>query len=367
MKITGLTVHIFEGRKNTHQETPEYAEINERRNGVAIFHTDEGIDGIVSAKANNLRRLVSVWKPSSEIIAGFDALDRGAIEKVLKHRFQWPTNVIGILDNGLWDIAGKYFNQPIYKLVGACREKVPAYGSTVHHATDERFIETAVKCKEMGFRAIKIHPYCVLEPDIQLCYKVRKAVGDDVALMLDTLVYPGPYNREGAIKMARVLDELDFYWFEDPLPKTDLEGLAILRASCKKVQVRAADSVVDVHEYDQMLRRGCMDIIAGPASFGISDLLKLAHLAELHHMNMEPHDFSGGTSSLHVLLSITNGKYYEVAVPRGSLHNMLYPGVYLNAPWIDSEGYIHAPTKPGLGFDIDLKEAEKVTEEKITF
>lgn len=365
MKITGLEVHIFEPRPNYHQETPEYVSAPTRQNGVAVIHTDEGIDGVVSSQAGNLRRLAQLWAQAREHITGQDPFERGRLEHLLRRRFSWPSQAIGVLDYGLWDIAGKALGQPIYRLLGATRDRVLGYASTVHHARDEQFVEIALKSRDMGFKAVKLHPYCVADDDIRLCYAVRKAVGDELTLMLDTLAYPGPYNRQDALRVGRVLDELNFWWFEDPLPKTDLDGLAELTEACRIVQVRMGDRVEDIHEYAEMVRRRCMDIMAGPASFGITDLLKLAHLAEANHMPFEPHDFGGGTASLHVLLAITNGNYYEVAVPLGCFDTMIYPGVYLDPVRIDSDGWVHAPTKPGLGFEIDFTEAKKVTQETL--
>ena len=365
MKITGLAVHTFEPRPNAHQETPEYMSAMTRQNGVAVISTDEGIDGVVSTLAGTAKQLASLWVDARDHIEGADPLDRGGIENVLSRRFGWPARVLGVLDYGLWDIAGKAFNLPVYRLLGATREKVLAYGSTVHHAKDERFVEIALEAKSRGFTAVKLHPYGAADDDIRMCYAVRKAVGDDMNLMLDTLAYPGPYSRHDAFKVGSVLDELGFWWFEDPLPKTDLDGLAALTRACQKVQVRMADRVEDIREYAELVRRRCMDIMAGPASFFITDLMKLSAMAEVNHMNMEPHDFGGGIASLHVLLAVTNADYYELAVPQGCFDTELYPGVYLDPMDLDSEGYVHAPTKPGLGFGIDFAEAEKVTEQTV--
>ena len=178
----------------------------------------------------------------------------------------------------LWDIAGKALGKPVYKLLGATREKVPAYASTLGHISDERYIDVVLEAKDLGFKAIKVHPYCVADDDIRLCHKVRKAVGDDMTLMLDPIGYPGPYNRHDAFRVARVLDELGFFWLEDPLPLTDLEGLAALSEACKIVQVRAHDGVQDIRQYDALLRGGCMDIIGGSPR-GITGLMKVAALA----------------------------------------------------------------------------------------
>ena len=365
MKITGLTVHLFESRPNHHQETPEYVNVTTRQNGVAVISTDEGITGVVSSEAAKLKQLAGLWSVAKDHIEGQDPFDRGRIEKLLRHRFAWPSAAVGVLDFGLWDIAGKALDEPVYRLLGATREKVLAYGSTVHHATDAQFVETALEAKEMGLTAVKLHPYCVADDDMRMCAAVRKAVGDDFTLMLDTLVYPGPYSRKDAMWAGRVLDELGFFWFEDPLDKTDITGLAELTEACKVVQVRMADKVEDIGEYAEMIRHRCMDIMAGPAYFGITDLMKLAHLAEANHMNMEPHDFGGGIASLHALLAIDNADYYELAIPLGCFDEAIYPGVYMDAAKVDSEGYIHAPTKPGLGFEIDFREATKVTEQVV--
>jgi L-alanine-DL-glutamate epimerase-like enolase superfamily enzyme len=344
---------------------PEYVVTKTRQNGVAIISTDEGIEGVVSSEASTVRQLACLWAVAREHLEGQDPFDRGKIATVLRRRYYWPQSVLGVLDYGLWDIAGKALGKPIYKLLGATREKVLAYGSTVHHASDERFVETALRCKEMGFTAVKLHPYCKFADDLRLVYKVRKAVGDDVTLMLDTLVYPAPYTRDEAFRMGRALDELNFWWFEDPLPKTDLDGLAELTRECKVVQIRSADRVEDISEYAALIKNRCMDILAGPASFGITDLLKLAALAEANNMKMEPHDFGGGTASLHVLLAITNGDYYEQAVPQGCFDTEIYPGVYLDPIRVDRAGYVHAPIKPGLGFEIDLEAARQVAVETL--
>ncbi len=365
MKITGLTIHLFEPRSSRHQEVAHFARHKTMANGVAIFHTDEGIEGVVSAGAARLTQLARAWHGAAEHIVGRSPLDRLAIEDVLQKRYIWPTEQIGLVDHALWDITGKMLGQPIYKLLGGYREKVLGYASTVHHSSDELFMETVDAAKAAGFRAIKIHPYGILADDIRLCRKVRRAVGDDMILMLDSMSYPGPYSRHEAMQMVAVLDELRFHWFEDPLDHRDIEGLAELRRLRRHVLIRGADRVQHMNEYAAMVARGCIDIIAGPVSWGITDLLKLAHFAEVNGMKMEPHDFVGGTASLHALLAIRNGTFYEIAVPRGSFDTMQYPNLYLDACWVDRDGYVAAPTKPGLGFDLDFDVVKSVTRETI--
>jgi L-alanine-DL-glutamate epimerase-like enolase superfamily enzyme len=103
-----------------------------------------------------------------------------------------PNNTASAFDIATWDLLGKLHNEPIYKLLGAYRDKLPAYASTFSCNTDEEYIEMALKAKKQGFHGFKMHPYCIPDEDIRLCRKVREAVGPDFPLMIDS-VYK--YNR----------------------------------------------------------------------------------------------------------------------------------------------------------------------------
>src|SRR3546814_9141329 len=87
------------------------------------------------------------------------------------------------------------------------------------------------------------------------------------------------------MRVVRVLDELDFYWFEDPLDRRDLDGLAELTRTLK-VLIRSGDRVEDIREYSYMVRNRCMDIVAGPAGMGISEQMKRSeeHTSELQSL-----------------------------------------------------------------------------------
>lgn len=83
------------------------------------------------------------------------------------------------------------------------------------------------------------------------------------------------------------------------------------------------------------------------------------------YMSMEPHDFYGGSASLHIALAIHNCDYFHQAFPEGRWDVGAFPGVYEDPIRIDSEGYVRALKKPGLSFGINLKEADKVTVERV--
>ena len=145
-----------------------------------------------------------------------------------------PENLLSVLDMALWDLQGRVFDVPIHKLLGGCRDRIKAYSSTFPNiGPPEVYAEHALESKRKGYRAYKIHPYYFWDPesgrpdpgrpshieyDIAVCRLVREAVGDDMVLMYDTW---GTYRTyEEAIKVGRVLEELDFTGMSTRCPNT---------------------------------------------------------------------------------------------------------------------------------------------------
>ena len=154
-----------------------------------------------------------------DLIVGQDPFDREMIWKWL-----WvaniPENVASVIDNALWDLAGRALGQPAYKLLGGAREKVKAYASTYPNIGKPHvYAEHALACKEEGYAAYKIHPHYFWNPDtgtptpgrpsnikadIETIHLVREAVGPDYVLMYDPW---GTYMTiEEAIKVGRELE-----------------------------------------------------------------------------------------------------------------------------------------------------------------
>ena len=135
------------------------------------------------------------------------------------------------IDNCLWDILGKAVNLPIYRILGAYRNRVRAYASSQHLATVEAFVEEVQEGKAEGFTAYKIHPPSPrgghdYKLDIEVLKAVREAAGANFALLHDPV---GVYTREEAIKVGRVVQDLDYVAYEDPIPTTDIDGLVELQ------------------------------------------------------------------------------------------------------------------------------------------
>src|SRR5205807_8451264 len=118
-----------------------------------------------------------------------------------------PPHAIAVLDCALWDLAGKAVGLPVYKLMGAQRDAVDAYASTLTYdsvASFQREVELAI---ERGFKAVKLHVWGDVDRDIELCTAVRAQVGPKVALMVDAV---GSYSLSDAMKVGRALEGLGF-------------------------------------------------------------------------------------------------------------------------------------------------------------
>ena len=154
-------------------------------------------------------------------LIGRSALERECIYRDLRLSGTAAARMGGV-DIPLWDIAGKFYDPPIYKLLGGYRKKLPCQASTMNGAdegglsTPESFADFAEQCKEMGYPAFKIHPWPSgpIQRHRDVVRVVRERVGDEMDLMLDPFCY---YQTFGdALKVGRACDDANFFWLEDP-------------------------------------------------------------------------------------------------------------------------------------------------------
>ena len=152
---------------------------------------------------------------------------------------QSPRTVSG-LEIALWDLIGKAANQPLYKIWGAAKDRVPAYASMIQLSTPEERVCMAVQLKTQGWKAIKPRAhYQTLKEDVQLVEAVRKAVGDDMEIMVDAnqaqsfgTWQPGVmWDFHRALETARELERLNCVWLEEPRLRYAFDELAEWRST----------------------------------------------------------------------------------------------------------------------------------------
>ncbi|OGA49557.1 MAG: mandelate racemase [Betaproteobacteria bacterium RIFCSPLOWO2_12_FULL_62_58] len=331
--------------------------------GLLAIDTDEGVTG--HAFLGTSRQPADLDGPAlmralKPVLIGRDPLDRERLYQELWRRVRVTnTRSVGAVDVALWDIAGKTACLPIYKLLGACRSRAPAYASSPILHSVEAYAEEAAHYKSLSWPAYKVHPPQSWRDDIQVCEAVRKAVGDSYTLMLD----PGwCYDYPAALRVGLAIEALDYYWYEDPLADQDLYNYVKLKQKLRIPIMATEYPQAGLDAYAIWITSGATDFLRGDVAHkgGITAMMKAAHLAEAFHLNYEIHH--GGNSlnnvaNLHVLMAIHNSEFFEVFLPDSAQKYGLVKDID-----VDSEGYVHAPTGPGLGaeIDFDLIEHKKV-------
>src|SRR5579885_1626216 len=268
------------------------------------------------------------------------------------------------IDACLWDILGKAVGLPVYRILGAYRTRVLAYASSQHHRRIEDFVDEVQRCKQEGFTAYKIHPPTTpdgggdYKVDIEVAKAVRKAAGDDFTLLMDPV---GVYTREHALKVGRALQDLNFVAYEDPIPTSDIDGLVEL-CSALDIPIHIGEFIFSPYNYAEYIRRGAVDVVRFITDNvgGITGGMKIARLAECFGMECAPHNWGevfDHAVHFHCELAMPNNVWFEMTVPQG-IGDRPYIKDRIR---VARDGYVYAPAKPGLGYEIDRNVLDRMT------
>ena len=332
--------------------------------------TDEGIEG------NNLlsfpgpgpvaiaNEIVTFLKP---LLVGEDPLDIGRHWRRMSNLSHFVSPIsVGTVDVALWDIAGKAAGLPVHRLLGTCRDRIPAYFSSGHHATAADYADEARYWQDQGWQGYKLHPPrapWVDKPappvafDVKACTAVRSAVGPEMTLMLDS---SWSYSYSEALEVGRAIEELDFAWYEDPLGAHDIRGYQQLKRYLRIPILATETTLGGLHTLPPWITGGATDFLRGDVVIkgGITGMMKIAHLAEAYGMNCEIHDgynAMNNVANLNVAMAIDNCDWFEIlAFNRSGEHGLEHLSYGLQEPLVvDADGYLAAPRGAGLGIGID--------------
>lgn len=370
MKITQVKVRLFDYpmEKPFHPTWQPLPHTSSRIHVVEV-HTDEGIVGIGSGGVPNR------WEVSGLFLMGQDPFN---IEQHVWHLRSmafflgrpWPVEI------ALWDIIGKATGQPVYRLLGGGADKLKAYASTGELRPLEPRVEACQKIVEDGFKAFKLRFHSEdVRDDIKTLAAVRKAVGDDIDIMVDGnwgwRITPDPqkhrWDLKTAIYAAKAMEEHGVYWLEEPLDAYDYNGLAELRSHLTTLRLAGGELNRGPEEIETYLEKGCFDVYQPDCTFigGISTTQKIAAMVKAKGKVFTPHTWTNGigfAANLHCAAAFGNAAYIEFPYdpPVWTPEHRDFP---LTEPFqIDSQGYVHLPQKPGLGIELDedkLKKYEK--------
>ncbi len=364
MKIddVSLTIFTWDGIPATRYHSATVADVTANL-GLLRIHTDAGLEGhaFLGAATNPASmdgpQLIRSLKP---LLMGQDPLERERIHastRLFSRMISYRT--IGAMDVALWDLAGKIAGLPLHALMGTYRKSIMAYASSQVLPDIAAYVDQALEFKANGWKAYKIHPPRVAEEDIKVCVAVRKAVGDDYRLMLDPTWC---YNYTEALRVGRAIEEMGYYWYEDPLADEDIYNYVKLRQKLDIPIMATEFPAGGLDTYPIWLTERATDYLRGdiPNKGGLTTMLKTAHLAEAFGLGYEVHH-SGNSlnnlANLHLCMSIRNTTMFEVLLPHGAHKYGMAKELE-----IDRDGMLHAPTGPGLAAEIDFEMIKRKTE-----
>ena len=280
----------------------------------------------------------------------------------------WPNYRAAAADVCLWDIMGQAVGRPIYKLLGGSKDRMLAYASSLHLDSIEDYVPDALKAKEAGYKGYKIHPgggqhktgppipsYVGHMEEIR---QLRKALGDEYVLAHDPVQ---AYNRYEAMKVGRLLDELDYAWYEDPIRTADMDGLVEL-AKAIDTPLHVGEFLGSISDFAEYIKNGAMDVVRliSDNVGGISGSMRVGLLADAFGLECTPHNWGN-------MIDLAVHFHLELALPNAFWFEMPHTADLADRPYhkdkirIDKDGYVAAPTAPGLGYPIDRAALDKMT------
>lgn len=363
MKIT--RIDAFQVRWSANEKPTQHS-------AFVLIHTDDGPVGLgeASPMQGGIASLAIIKHDIAPALVGADPLDHTVLHDRLLHSLAklGPegalTGALAAIDIALWDLKGKQTGLPVYKLLGgAWRTALPFYasiGGNGERALDDvlRVVETRLADKpaavKIRFDNDRTNLDADIPGDIAKARAVRKLVGDGFPLAFDS---NNGYTTGGAIRVGRALEDLGYWWFEEPVQHYHVRAMGEV--------ARALDITVSAGEQDYTLAAVADLINAGVRMVqpdivkmgGITGLQRCAALAHAHGVELVPHQTQpmiGHTANLHVLAAQLHAtKPAEWNDPSSRTH-----AVFRNPPK-PVNGLFHVPDGPGLGLVLEQAELEK--------
>jgi galactonate dehydratase len=283
-------------------------------------------------------------------------------QRMYRHGF-WRGGVailsaISAIEQALWDITGKAYGQPVYKLLGgAVRDYIPCY---THCGDPER----ALQLMEDGWRAFKFGPRGrrggsnvvdereLVRETAKAYERMRQACGDDVELMCDV---HGRLRPAAAIRLGKALEPYDLLFLEEPVPPDNIQSLRLVREAGLSMDLATGERAFTKWGFRELIEQQLVDVIQPDLCHdgGIKETLKIGAMAETYHILVAPHNPNGpvGTAaSVHVAAVMPNFRILEYALsPTRDACQAASEAECFKA----RNGRIELPRRPGLGIELD--------------
>jgi len=245
------------------------------------------------------------------------------------------------IDIALWDIKAKAAGVPLWKLLGGLvNPRVRAYNTDIGWLSiaDDKLVRGAAAAVEQGFTGIKVKVGSTVERDLKRLRAVRQALGPDITLAVDG---NGKWDLPTCLRFCRGAEDLDLFWFEEPLWHDDVKGHAAL-ARATSIPVALGEQLYTQDAFNEFFHQGGIHWVQPDVTrmAGLTDVLRVCDTALSHRLPVAPH--AGDMSQVHVHLSFAHAAC----------------AVLEYIPWIKDcftdpaeveHGYYRLPAEPGAG------------------
>ena len=377
MKITKVTPWLIEAPSPYLDTADDSKEIRNREYVFVEVSTDEGITGWgeITGTSNISNRVVCAGlRHVSDLVAGDDPRLIEMIWNKIFRSFTYmgsrgaTTSIISGIDIALWDIRGKVLGLPISELFGGpVREGIPIYCHPNDRSSIKDTVQHAKAIAATGQKSLKTDPWQPHHEEesngylagklsaeaenhgVDLIAAVREAVGPDFEILIDC---HARFDAPTAIRLARALEPYNIFWFEEPVPVESIHALKQVRDHVG-VPICVGERIHTRWEFIPILENELADFIMPDVTWtgGITEIKKIATLAEAYYVPISPHDASGPINVLagaHVMASVPN--HYRVETSRAKLNAY---DVFIDHP-LDIRGdKIYLSDRPGIGIELD--------------
>jgi L-alanine-DL-glutamate epimerase-like enolase superfamily enzyme len=326
MKITGVSA-IGESTRRPHPERDALQVLDTHGACRVRIETSAGVTGTASIGFGRVDAAPAVLAhlindELAPAIIGDDAFQIRAIRDKLWRLTDYHGTaglaLMGIagIDIALWDAVGKAVGQPVWRLLGACRDRVPTYAMVgwLNYAPDD-LRRICTRAMEQGFRGVKVKVGApTLEEDIERIEAVRSAIGRQALVMVDANQV---FTVAEALRRGRVYEELGCYWFEEPLRADDSDGLAHLARELT-IPIASGENNFGKRQFRDLFERRAVDIVQPDIrrAGGLTECLEVGLMADAFNV---PYASHGAGAHLHVLAALPNAIFLESSLlPEGS-------------------------------------------------
>jgi D-galactarolactone cycloisomerase len=369
VKVTKVTCHLLQSKVDRPFTSARGWLYATRSSCVVEVETDAGVTGwgeCYGPAAVNKALIETQYAPR---VVGRDPFDVEVVWEDLYNRIKdygaqgFSITALSGIDIALWDIMGRATGLPIHKLIGgAHRREVEAYATGLYFVVMDRLVEEAVEealeYKQQGFRAIKMK-IGLGDPklDVRRVRAVREAIGPDIALAVDAnhcLTVPQ------AIRLGRMLEELDLLWFEEPISPEDHDGYAQV-SQALDLAIAGGENDFTRWGFRDVIAKKAMDIVQPDvcAAGGISEMRKIATLASAFGVECVPHAWGsaiGLAATVQFLAALPDQPpAFRPMPPMLEFEQTPNPlrDELAREPIVQRRGVVAVPDGSGLGIEVD--------------